>query len=229
MLGQIIRQFQKFSRENWWIYVFLFFCLIFIYFTQTGNIYKILIVFWVYISAELCMMNMITLIEESDYRLSSIFQLLWNSILTLLFLYHYYDSWQLQYILWSVGFLLWSFKTISKYHWGIPLSYINGLTIMVLNIVIFFWVYVIYLDPTLQILFQIIGWTLFSSCLVMDETHKTRRYFMWFFGLLSMIVWSTIGIYGEFLFWNIYGVTLAYLLFPIAVFSVYAKNLKNYL
>jgi len=230
MVGSMQREFHQFSRENWWVYVVLVVCLILIYLTNSGSIIEIFLVFVVYVAADLCMMNMITLMEQKNYKVGSLFQLLGNVIFTFLFVYHFFHSGQLQYLLWSVGFILGAVKNISKYHFfDAPMNSINGISLFILNTGIFLWAYSFLWDVTFQVIFQACGWIFFSSSLVVSEKYNSTRYFMGLIWLVSMVVWAGIGLWTE--FWNgsIYGVTLCYFLLPVSVLVVYLKTLRNYL
>lgn len=228
-VDNLYKEFQKFSYENWWVYLVLFSCLIIIYVTNSGSILEIVLVFLVYVFADLCIMNMVSLMEKNNYSLASIFQLLGNSIFTSLFLYHFLYSWQLQYLVGSVGFILGTIKNISTYHFSFPLKLINGFTIFGTNIAIFVLTYTFFLDINIQIFFQACGWIFFSSSLVPTHKYNTLRYFSGFIGLVSMVIGSWIWLYIEFLQGSIYGVTLCYFLLPLSVFLVYIKTLRNYL
>jgi len=229
MVGSLYKEFSRFSKENWWIYLLLFFCLGIIYITSSGNIAEILAVFFVYVVADICIMNMIVLMDEKNHKMASMFQLLGNTIFTILFVYHFFQSGQLQYILGSTGFILSAVKNISKYHFQVPLSFINGTSLFIMNVIIFVWAYSFLWNVTFQILFQALGWTFFTSCLVIDDIYRRWKYLLGLIGLSSMVIGSSIGLYVEFFQWNIYGVTLCYFLLPLSVLVVYLKTWRNYL
>jgi len=152
----LVHELRSFSQKNSWVYFVLLFCLAFIYFTGTGSIGEVLGVFLIYVAAEICMMTMITLIEEKNYIASSLFQLLGNIIFTGLFIYHFFHSGQYQYAIGSIGFILGALKNISKYHFHYSLSFIHGGSLFFFNILLFYLVYGVYGNITLQVLFQLI-------------------------------------------------------------------------
>ena len=92
MLQQLLQQFRIFSRENWWVYVLLLLCLGLIFFTDTGNVVEIFLIFIVYVIAEICMMNMIVLREKKSYKIAALFQLIGISVFNILFMYHFLDT-----------------------------------------------------------------------------------------------------------------------------------------
>ena len=204
--------------------------LIFIFFTDSGSILEISLVFIVYFFADLCIMIMVSLMEENDYKTASIFQLLGNIVFTLLFLYHFIINGQGQYILGSIGFLLWVWKNISLYHYKRDISWINNFFLITLNIVIYVWAYIIF-DPELtgQLVLQTVWITLFTWCLVMKDAYPRARYFQGFIGLSFLVLGSWYGIYLEYLGANIYGVTVSYFLMPLTVLLVYAWSFKKYI
>ena len=230
LIRTIDKNLREFSRKNWWVFIVFFLCLAFIFMTDSWSIVEILLVFIVYFFADLCIMIMVNLIEENDYKTASIFQLLWNIIFTLLFLYHFIINGQGQYILGSIGFLLWVWKNISLHHYKRDISWINNFFLITLNILIYVWAYVT-LDPELtgQLVLQTVWITLFTWCLVMKDVYPRARYFQGFIGLSFLVLGSWYGIYLEYLAWNIYGVTISYFLMPLTVLWVYTRSLKKYI
>lgn len=45
----LLQEIKVFSRENWWIYIIFFICISIIYYTNTGNIFEITIVFFLWL------------------------------------------------------------------------------------------------------------------------------------------------------------------------------------
>ena len=226
----IHKNFREFARKNWWVFLMFFISLVFIFLTDSGSIVEILLVFLVYFFADLCIMIMVSLMEENNYKSASIFQLFGNIIFTLLFLYHFLVNGQGQYILWSIGMLFWVYKNIQLYHYKKDIYTINNISLIVLNSIIFVWAYLIF-DPelTLQLILQTLGITFFTGCLVMKGEFPRLRYFQGFIGLSFLVLGSWYGIYLEYVQGSIYGVTISYFLMPLTVLLVYAWSFKKYL
>ncbi len=230
MFQKLTEEFLKFSRKNGWVFAVFLIALFFIYTTDSGSIIEVSLVFLVYFVADLCIMMMIQLMGEDEYKMASIFQLIWNIIFTLLFLYHFFFNWQWQYLLGSIGFLLWVYKNITLYHYQKDTTWINNITLIIWNIVIFGWAYFIF-EPTLtgQLILQTLWITLFTGCLVMKDTYPRIRYFQWFFWLSFLVLGSGYWIYLEYMQGSIYGVTISYFLMPLTVLLVYTWSFKKYL
>ncbi len=156
-ISLFLHEIENFSQKNFWVYVVFLTCLGIIFFTKTGSVFEILLVFLVYFIADLCMMIMVTLIAKRDYKLSSLFQLMGNSVFLCLFLYQLFYNGQPQYLLLSISFIAGTIKNLSLYHLHRPLKVINGGSLFVFNALLFisFWFYF----PqflTFQIFFQVI-------------------------------------------------------------------------
>lgn len=230
MIVTIQKEFFQFSKQNWWVYIVFLLCLWIIYFTNTGNIQEIFIVFIIYVLADICMMTTITLIQQKNYTISSIFQISSVTIFSGLFLYHYLASGQIQYLLGNIGFILGAIKNISKYNFSHSLTMINGAFVFWVNVCIFGVFYTSFPHLlTLQVFLQLIGFTFFSTCLVMSEKYIQRRYFLGLIGLASMVIGAMVGIHTEYLLGNIYGITICYFLLPLTVLTVYMKTIKKYI
>lgn len=230
MISKISVHFYKFSRENWWVFLVLLISLAFIFFTDSGSILEILLIFIVYFCAELCMMVMISYMHDYDYKTASVFQLLWNVIFTLLFLYHYLQNGQMHYFLGSGVFILGAIKNVLAHHKSIDFSFINAYTILLLWLISFGWYYFFHMSElNTQVVTQSAGLIVFSTYLVMQDKYEKIKYFFGLWGLVFIVLWSLFGVYYEYLSWEIYGVTLAFVLMPLTVLVVYVKSIYKYI
>ncbi len=230
MFKKLLEQFIIFSRENWWVFVVLLISIAFIFFTDSGDIVEILMVFFVYFCAELCMMLMISYMHSHDYKTASIFQLLWNTIFTFLFLYHYLQNGQMHYFLGSGVFILGTIKNFCLYHKSVYLSFINSYTIFLLWLISFGWYYSFHTSGlNTQVVMQSIGLITFSTYLVMQDTREREKYFVGLWGLIFLVFWSLFGVYYEYLSWEIFGITLAFVLMPLTVLIIYIKSIHKYI
>ena len=230
MISKILGHFQEFCRKNWWVFVVFAISLVFIFFTNTGDILEITLVFLVYFLAELCIMIMVSYMHEKNYKASSMFQFIGNIIFTILFMYHYISSAQVHYFLASPIYISSAIRNIFLYHFNIHLRWINAVNVFFLWI-LSFWSYYIYnlWEFTLQIFLQSLGMIIFTSYLVMSDAKEHAKYFFGLVWIGLIVIWSVYGVFYEYWLGKIYWVTIAFVLMPLTLLLVYLKNIRKYL
>lgn len=226
MFQQLLAQFQKFSRENWWIYILLLIAILVVIYTGKGNLYEVLFVFLFNLSWAMCNMLMMSSYKDKKFVEGSIFIITANTIYTFLSLYAWLYNGDMQYIFWQASFLLTGFKALFLYTYKIDLRYINFVTILILNtLVMITLVGYIWLSFSAIIQsFGIAGITLWLSL-----KHDVYRYFFILFWNTLVVVWSFSILIEDFFVGSILWVTVAYALLGLSISSYNYKILPDYI
>ncbi len=229
-MNLLLKEFKKFSKQNWWVFVIFFICLFIISYTHKWNPKYIFVFFLIYFFAELLVITMVELIEEKKYKLSSVFQFASQIIFTSLFIYDYLIWWELYYVLFSVTFRMSAFKNLFKFNLDKDIKYINWVTTFMVW-VIFFVVWYIYkiFELNIQIVLQSIWFIFFPTSLLINPKHEKLKYFLWLLWILWFVFGSAYWLYKEFVAWEVLAITICFTLMPASVLVVYLKNLKKYL
>ncbi len=229
-MNKLIKELKNFSKQNWWVYLVLLLCLIIIYITWKWSVTEVLFTFTIYFTWELTTMIMVTLMTEKNYKISSIFQFLWFSIFTSLFIYNYFQHWQFHYVLASVPFFLSAMKNLLKFNLQIDSRHINWLTLFIIGIIfMILWNKYWFFSFDTQISLQYIWFILFPTSLIMTDKYEKSKYIIWLIWLLGFVIWWSYWIYNEFIKWEILGITICFTLMPLTVLIVYLKNINKYL
>jgi len=226
MSQKLLKQFQIFSRENWWIYVLLLVAVVVVIYTGKWNIYEVIGIFFLNLSGAMCNILMMSSYKDKRFIEWSIFILTANTLYTFLSLYAWLHDWNLQYIFWQASFLLTGFKAFFLYTYKIDLKYINFLSILILNsIVMYTLVYFIWLWPAAIIQsFWIAGITLGLSL-----KNDIWRYFFILAWNSLVVLWTFSILVFDYLEWDILWVTVAYALLGLSICTYNYKILPIYI
>lgn len=226
MFQQLIVQFQKFSRENWWIYILLIFTILIVIFTGKGNLVEVLILF----SINLCwaIFNMLMMSAYKDKKFSewSVFILIANTLYTILSLYAWLHDGDMQYIFWQTSFLLTGIQAFMFYTHNINLKFINFYSIFILNSCVLL-LLIEYIGVWIFVLIQSLGIALVT--LWLSLRYDTYRYLLILTWNLFLVIWSLLIFSDNYASGNILGVTVAYTLLWLSTFVYYLKLLPTYL
>jgi len=231
MFQKLLDQFQKFSRENWWIYLLLCVAIFVVLYTGKWNIYEVIAIFFLNLSGALCNMLMMSSYKDKKFIEGSIFIVSANILYTFLSLYAWLHDGDLQYIFWQASFLLTGFKAFFLYTYKIDLRYINFISIFLLNACVMF-----------LLIFYVWLWTavivqsFWIACITLglSLTDDIRRYFFILAWNSLVVLWTFSILVLDYLGWDILWVTVAYALLWLSICSynykilpIYISRLKN--
>jgi len=221
MIHKLLNQFKTFSRENWWIYLLLFLALATVLLTGKGNIYEVLVIFFINLSGAMCNMLMMSSYKDKKFVEGSIFIMTANILYTSISLYAWLHDGDMQYIFWQASFLLTWLKAFMLYTYKIDVKYINFFTILFLNMGV---MYILVWN------IQISGAAIIQSCWIagitlwLALTNDTRRYFFLLVWNTLTTMWTCILLVTDFFSGNILWITIAYMLLGLSI-SVYNYKL----
>jgi hypothetical protein len=163
--------------------------------------------------------------SKQDFSTGSRFLLLATMLFTSIALYAFFLHKEVQYLFWEIVFIAGSTKIFMHYTFHKKLSFINPLSIIVINFFLFFlfvWLFVL----SLPIFLQIIGFFLASTGAVVLDDFK--RYVCNFIGTFSItlgsLLWLVFGIQNG----AVSGITVSYGILTLTVLLFYIKLLPNY-
>ena len=226
MLQKLLQQFRIFSRENWWIYVFLFIALTIVVYTGKGNIYEVCIIFFINLSGAMCNMLMMSSYKDKKWMEGSIFIMMANIIYTSISLYAWLHDGDMQYIFWQASFLLTWFKALMLYNYKIDLKYINFWTILLLNTwVMYILIRYIWLSWAAIIQsFWIAGITLWLAL-----KNDITRYFFILVGNTLTLSGTSMLLITDFNSGSILWITVAYALLWLSICTYNYRILPTYI
>jgi len=226
MLQKLFQQFQVFSRENWWIYLFLVIALGVVIYTGRWNVYEVILVFLVNLSWAMCNMLMMSSYKDKKFIEGSVFIMTANILYTSISLYAWLHDWDLQYIFWQASFLLTGFKALMLYNYKKELQYINFWTIFLLNTAVMYilvWHIWISLFATIQSL------GIASITLGLALKHDIYMYFCILAGNTFVVLGTFCILISDFSAGSILWVTVAYALLWLSICTYNYRILPEYI
>lgn len=226
MLQKIFHQFKVFSQENWWIYILLIISVLVIFFTEKGNIFEVLWIFSVNMTWNLFILSMQDSYKDWNYKIGASFLLLWNLMYFIIALYSWIFNQEYQYLLWQIWFQLTWIKAVLYYYKWYDIKWISTKTMLFLGLVLLS-IVIKYLGLEMYQIIQSIGFAFVILGLVdiLDE----RRFFLIFLGSICINIWSVLGLYNNFVAWNIYWITVSFTILGLITTFYYLKLLPVYL
>jgi len=226
MLQKLLQQFKIFSRENWWIYILLLCAVIVVLYTGKGNIYEIVIIFFINLSGAMCNMLMMSSYKDKKWREGSIFIMMANIMYTSISIYAWLHDGDMQYIFWQASFLLTWLKALMLYNYKIDLKYINFATILLLNIWVMY-ILIEYIGLSFAAIIQSIWIAAITLGLALQNDIK--RY-------IFILIWNTLTLIGtsmllviDFHAGSILWITVAYALLGLSISSYNYRILPEYI
>lgn len=226
MMSRFFQEIKKFSVENGRIYIIFLICISIIYYTNTGNIFEITIVFFLHFLGDIFMMMMWDYYAQNDKKKWWIYQILSMATFTIISIYAFIFNGKLNYLISQIVFWMSSFKAyfdIKKSNQKIfnykTILWVGILIIwgyMYFDIIHGFWAYL-----------QIIGFILFAAFLSIND--EKIKYFWSLVAIFFIFVSSGVETYNSFLIADVKGIDISFFLLPLTVFIFYFKNIKKYL
>lgn len=226
MLESIAVEVQRFSKQNWWIYILLLLALGVVFVTGKGNLLEIIILFFLNLLWNLCTMMMQSLYKEKNFSLGSTFLLVANTIFTVVALYGFFGNNEWQYILWQIVFFLSWLKVFLLYNYDYDIKWVSPKHYIVYNSVLLFITYFI-LEIQGYGFIQAIGFAFITLWFTM--THDIHRYFTILIGIVFLTIGNISWIVDNYIAGYILGITVSYALLSLTTFSFYLKLLPTYI
>jgi hypothetical protein len=226
-LKTFIEEIKIFSKNNWWIYIIFFICLGLIYKTESWNIFEITLVFLCHFTWDLFVMMMVHFFGIKDNKKWLIFQVGNFAIFFFIWLYAWLTSWKWVYMVSNLSFILWSIKGYFTLFRGKNLDFINWYFLILVNILVFFINYELWLLNHLSTIVQVFWFAFFSTGLIL--VNQKIKYLTSAFWVFLIAFWSFISVYFSFLVSDIKWVDISYALLPLTVFVFYVKNYKKFM
>ena len=226
-MNLLLKEFKKFSRENWWVYLLFFWALWVVAYTWNWNLIEIILLFIANFFANICVMAMQDSFSEKNPKIGTLYQVLGTWIFLILGIYGLIYLGQSQYILWQIVYILSAIKTYFYFNKNIDLKLINAKLLSLLNIIFFVIFYIYFANWNIAYLIQAI-WFWFSSTwfVVLDDK---KRYFTILIWTWLIIIGSLLITYNSFEAWNLDWIALGYFILSGTVGIYFLKLLKKYL
>ncbi len=222
----LLQEIKVFSRENWWIYIIFFICISIIYYTNTGNIFEITIVFFLHFLWDIFMMMMWDYYTKNEKKKGWMYQIFSMIVFSIISIYALIFNEKLNYIISQILFWMSSLKAFFDIK-NIKQKIINYKTIFfVWFIILWVYFYFDFINSFGQFL-QLIWFTIFASFLSIND--EKIKYFWSLVGIFLIFLSSGLETYSSFLISNIKWIDISYTLLPLTVFVFYFKNIKKYL
>ncbi len=226
MVGSLVAGFQKFSRENLWIYLLLAIAFIIVLVTGKGNLYEIVFLFTLNLIANLCAILMQDSYKNQDMGTGAVFLMIANTLYTLLALYGYFINGEPQYLLWQTSFILTGLKAVALYKFDTDIKWINPWSMWALNTLLLYISFFV-LDIPWYGLIQSVGFCFVTIGLVM--TNDIYRYFTILLGTTFLVTGNLLWIMSNYNSGYILWITLSYFLLVLSTFVFYLKLFFVYL
>lgn len=222
-----IKEIRNFSRDNWWLYIIFFICISLIWYTNTGNIFEISVVFFLHFLWDIFMMMMGEYYANWEKRKGSISQILSVIVFTFIGIYAFIFNGKINYLMSQVMFWFTSIKVYFEDMKWVSYKILNYKTSLIIWCLMMWMYWYFNLVHTFAQVLQIIGFIAFSTALILNnEKHK---YFWSLMAIFIIMTSSGIETYSSFLQANIKGIDISFTLLPLTVFVFYMKNIKKYL
>lgn len=225
-MNLLLQEIKKFSRENRWIYIIFLISVSIIWYTNTGNIFEISVIFFLHFLWDIFMMMMWDYYAKNEKKKWWIYQIFSMIVFSIISIYALIFNWKLNYIISQILFWLSSLKAYLDIK-NNPQKILNYKTIFLVWLIIL-WVYFYFeLINSFGQFLQIIGFILFAWFLTIND--EKIKYFWSLVWIFLIFLSSGLETYNSFLISNIKGIDVSYTLLPLTVFVFYLKNLKSYL
>ena len=223
----LLKELKIFSTSNWWVYIIFIICLLFIYKTDSWNIFEISLVFFLHFLWDLFVMMMVYYNSNNEAKKWSLSQA-WSFLMFfIVWLYAWLKDWKWSYMIPMITFLL------PNIRWTLKNFYNKTFRFLDYRLSILFWIFILFLYYSfwminnLWIFIQILWFILFPLWLMLDN--EKIKYFISMIWIWFITIWSSFFLYYGYLELNITWIDISYTLLPLTVFVFYIKNLKSYL
>lgn len=225
-MNLILTELQKFSKANWWIFPIFLFALCFVYFTGSGNLVEIILIFLFNFIWNLFIMLMQANYSNKNNTVWALCHLGATATFTSVSLYGYFALEQSQYILWQICYILTTIKSVSYYKFNKDYKILNEKLLIVVNIFVFA-AFLKFMPYELYSILQGLGFSAVTIWLV--STSDKIRYYMSLLWVIWITSGSLIGVINSYWTWSIDGIALGYFILTLTVFVFYIKLLPSYL
>lgn len=231
MIQKLLFQFIKFSRENWWIYLLFIIAFSLILYSWKWNLYELSAVFFLNILGNIYMLLMQDSFKDNKFKTGCIFLLIWNILYFLLALYSFLVNNELQYLLWQMWFQLAWIKTIMYFYYGKNLKFLNGVFMSILAVLLVL-IGIEFLSLSWYAHIQSIWFAV--TVIWLSAESDTKRYFLIFLWVVITAIGSFLGLYVNYLDWNIFWITISFAILSLSsalyytkLFPIYISRVKN--
>ena len=225
-LHVFLQELKKFAIKEWWIFLMFFISLFIVGYTASGNILEISLVFTFHFLADLFVIMMYFEYSQKNLITGSWYQAIACIIFTLIGIYSGLSTQDWQYLIPQAAFILVAIKNIYKDAYKKDLSYINGKTAVMGNILVIIVCILLQVTDEYPVWIQIFGFAGFSSALAMDE--GKRRYLFSLISVFLVTFGSGLVLLNLFLLKEVTGVSISYTLLPLTVFLSFLSLWKRY-
>lgn len=234
-----LKELEKFSRSNWWVYALLAISLVIVYITWKWNMLEIIILFLANFLWNLFIMAMQANYTSNNNKIWAIYHVSATSIFTVISIYWLIVFNQSQYIIWQLSYILAALKAFTFYNFWKDIKFINTLSVWILNILligifIYFawkqidlWLFKLNFNVELWTILMALWFSFVTSWLV--SINDTRRYWLNIIWVLGIVAWSWILLVLSYINWNIDWISLGYFILTSTVLVYYIKLLPKYL
>lgn len=222
----IFQELKNFSKQNFWVYIMLIIYLFIIWATEKWSILEVFIVFIVHFIWDLCLMMMWSYYAKKNFTYWAISQVLWASVFFLIWIYAIFKSWEWQYFLPNIAFIMWSVKTYYLQVKSKDIKFLNIYSVLIVNFIILLIYLYFWLFTSLYSFIQFIGFCLWSSALILQDSKK--RYTYYIIATMIIAIWSFIWIIQNYQIWNIVWTSVSNFLLPLTVVIFFLRNFKKY-
>lgn len=225
-MNTLLKELQKFSKENWWVFILLIIALSIVYITGKWNLLEILILFFANFVWNLCIMVMQANYTAKNNKIWAMYHLSATLVFIAISLYGLFELNQSQYIIFQVAYTLAAIKAFTFYNFKKDLTFLNEKTFIPLNIILFIIFITVFEWASFWIL-QAIWFGLITTWLVsiIDKNRYWLNVF-WIWALVGGSLWWVILTFNT---GNLDGIALWYFTLTLTVFIYYLKLLKKYL
>jgi len=220
------KELEKFSKQNWWVYLMLIIVLLLAYFTWKWNIIEILFLFLLNFSATLFTMIAIWNYSEWKNKIGSIYHISGTSLFIIMSLYWAFFQWYYQYIIFQIAFAIAAIKAFSFYNYKKEIKIFNEINMVIFNTILFI-IFIVLFKPELFAIFQALGFAFVTIWLV--SIKDKFRYFGNLFWTFFIIIGSIIWVYWSYNNWSIDWISLWYTLLTTTALIYFLKLLPEYI
>lgn len=226
-MNLLFKEVKKFSCDNWWIYIIFILSIFIIWYTNTWNLIEIVFIFFLHFLWDIFIMMSWDYYSKKDYdkgRIAHIFNFL---TFLIIWFYSIFRFWEWQYILANILFAFPALKSYLLFKNNEKIKYLNIYIYLLLSFIILFLYIYFNLINSIYSFIQVIWFIIFAMALSLNR--ESIRYFLSITWTFLISLGSFIGLYFNFIAWNILWTTLSFALLSLTVFVFYLKNLKKYL
>lgn len=145
MFNLFLKELNKFSRENWWVYIVFLICIIFIYSTDSWNILEVLFITTIHFSWDILMMMMWDYYSRKENKKWSMCQIWTIFIFTFIWAYAWIVNQKWQFLSPQISFIYVWLKALFKDVFQKDFKYIFNkyvfafITLITIFIYVYFW------------------------------------------------------------------------------------------